>query len=149
MEPLKKAQVEGFLMFAEPEVLFGNLDELCSVRPLKMLFHSGWKSPKITHFEKFCFCLYKSLIVKETFQNWDIFSDFYQLCNSSVGQWLILKLFFVILGHPLLLQRVPSGSLDPFRRWWWPQCHRFTSKVIRKPWFESPHPVAGISSLRA
>ena len=31
MEPLKKAQVEGFLMFAEPEVLFGNLDELCSV----------------------------------------------------------------------------------------------------------------------
>ena len=41
MEPLKKAQVEGFLMFAEPEVLFGNLDELCSVRPLKMLFHSG------------------------------------------------------------------------------------------------------------
>ena len=34
MEPLKKAQVEGFLMFAEPEVLFGNLDELCSVSPL-------------------------------------------------------------------------------------------------------------------
>lgn len=32
LEPLKKAQVEGFLMFAEPEVLFGNLDELCSVR---------------------------------------------------------------------------------------------------------------------
>ena len=32
MEPLKKAQVEGFLMFAEPEVLFGNLDELCCVR---------------------------------------------------------------------------------------------------------------------
>lgn len=31
MEPLKKAQVEGFLMFAEPEVLFGNLDELCCV----------------------------------------------------------------------------------------------------------------------
>ena len=31
MEPLKKAQVEGFLMYAEPEVLFGNLDELCSV----------------------------------------------------------------------------------------------------------------------
>ena len=34
MEPLKKAQVEGFLMFAEPEVLFGNLDELCSVSPI-------------------------------------------------------------------------------------------------------------------
>lgn len=32
MEPLKKAQVEGFLMFADPEVLFGNLDELCCVR---------------------------------------------------------------------------------------------------------------------
>jgi hypothetical protein len=31
MEPLKKVQVEGFLMFAEPEVLFGNLDELCCV----------------------------------------------------------------------------------------------------------------------
>ena len=31
MEPLKKVQVEGFLMYAEPEVLFGNLDELCSV----------------------------------------------------------------------------------------------------------------------
>ena len=34
MEPLKKAQVEGFLMYAEPEVLFGNLDELCSVSSL-------------------------------------------------------------------------------------------------------------------
>ena len=32
MEPLKKVQVEGYLMFAEPEVLFGNLDELCCVR---------------------------------------------------------------------------------------------------------------------
>jgi hypothetical protein len=31
MEPLKKVQVEGFVMFAEPEVLFGNLDELCCV----------------------------------------------------------------------------------------------------------------------
>ena len=34
MEPLKKVQVEGFLMYAEPEVLFGNLDELCSVSPI-------------------------------------------------------------------------------------------------------------------
>jgi len=32
MEPLKKVQVEGFLMFAEPQDLFGNLDELCYVR---------------------------------------------------------------------------------------------------------------------
>lgn len=31
MEPLKKVQVEGYVMFAEPEVLFGNLDELCCV----------------------------------------------------------------------------------------------------------------------
>lgn len=31
MEPLKKIQVEGFAMFAEPEMLFGNLDELCCV----------------------------------------------------------------------------------------------------------------------
>ena len=31
MEPLKKAQVEGQLMFAEPQDLFGNLDELCYV----------------------------------------------------------------------------------------------------------------------
>lgn len=31
MEPLKKIQVEGYAMFAEPEVLFGNLDELCLV----------------------------------------------------------------------------------------------------------------------
>ena len=38
MEPLKKAQVEGFLMFAEPEVLFGNLDELCSVSPIMIHF---------------------------------------------------------------------------------------------------------------
>ena len=42
MEPLKKAQVEGFLMFAEPEVLFGNLDELCCVsnfkNPIKIFF---------------------------------------------------------------------------------------------------------------
>ncbi|XP_076337163.1 uncharacterized protein LOC143239685 isoform X2 [Tachypleus tridentatus] len=31
MEPLKKIQVEGYVMFAQPEVLFGNLDELCCV----------------------------------------------------------------------------------------------------------------------
>lgn len=29
MEPLKKIQVEGFAMQADPDVLFGNLDELC------------------------------------------------------------------------------------------------------------------------
>jgi len=32
MEPLKKVQVDGHLMFAEPHELFGNLDELCYVR---------------------------------------------------------------------------------------------------------------------
>lgn len=37
MEPLKTAQVEGFLMFAEPQLLFGNLDDLCRVRVLKFL----------------------------------------------------------------------------------------------------------------
>ncbi|XP_064606185.1 uncharacterized protein LOC135471069 [Liolophura sinensis] len=31
MEPLKKVQVEGFLMYAEPRDIFGNLDELCYV----------------------------------------------------------------------------------------------------------------------
>ncbi|XP_052830923.1 pleckstrin homology domain-containing family G member 7 [Octopus bimaculoides] len=31
MEPLKKCQVEGHLMFAEPRYLFGNLDEICYV----------------------------------------------------------------------------------------------------------------------
>nr|CAD7202537.1 unnamed protein product [Timema douglasi] len=31
MEPLKKIQVEGYAMFAEPELLFGNLDELSCV----------------------------------------------------------------------------------------------------------------------
>jgi len=31
MEPMKKVQVEGHLMFAEPQDLFGNLDELCYV----------------------------------------------------------------------------------------------------------------------
>lgn len=31
LEPLKRIQVEGYAMFAEPQLLFGNLDELCSV----------------------------------------------------------------------------------------------------------------------
>ncbi|ESO01138.1 hypothetical protein HELRODRAFT_175167 [Helobdella robusta] len=31
MEPMKKVQVEGHLMFTEPHQLFGNLDELCYV----------------------------------------------------------------------------------------------------------------------
>lgn len=31
MEPLKRVQVEGLLMFAEPQDLLGNLDELCYV----------------------------------------------------------------------------------------------------------------------
>jgi len=38
MEPLKKVQVEGHLMFAEPQDLFGNLDELCYVRSVRSLF---------------------------------------------------------------------------------------------------------------
>jgi len=28
---MKRIQVEGFAMYAEPELLFGNLDELCAV----------------------------------------------------------------------------------------------------------------------
>lgn len=37
MEPLKKVQVEGHLMFAEPHDIFGNLDELCYVNiPIKV-----------------------------------------------------------------------------------------------------------------
>jgi len=32
MEPMKQVQVEGQLMFAEPQDLFGNLDEVCSVK---------------------------------------------------------------------------------------------------------------------
>ena len=40
MKPLKKAQVEGFLMYAEPEVLFGNLDELCSVSNICLAWYS-------------------------------------------------------------------------------------------------------------
>lgn len=31
LEPLKRIQVEGFAMYAEPELLFGNMDELCCV----------------------------------------------------------------------------------------------------------------------
>ena len=37
MDPLKKIQVEGYAMFAEPELLFGNLDELCCV---SIAFHT-------------------------------------------------------------------------------------------------------------
>ena len=36
MEPLKQVQVEGQLMFAEPQDLFGNLDEVCSVTHLTL-----------------------------------------------------------------------------------------------------------------
>ena len=46
MEPLKKVQVEGYVMFAEPEVLFGNLDELCCVRilfPLNIILSNSNK----------------------------------------------------------------------------------------------------------
>lgn len=34
MEPLKSCQVEGFLLDLEPELLFGNLEELCKVSPV-------------------------------------------------------------------------------------------------------------------
>jgi len=40
MEPLKKVQVEGHLMFAEPHELFGNLDELCYVCIGKLVHQS-------------------------------------------------------------------------------------------------------------
>lgn len=36
MEPLKRLQVDGYLMFAEPNEIFSNLDELCYVRILKV-----------------------------------------------------------------------------------------------------------------
>ena len=35
MEPMKKIQVEGHLMFTEPQELYGNLDELCYVSAAK------------------------------------------------------------------------------------------------------------------
>ncbi|KAF6778932.1 hypothetical protein AHF37_01524 [Paragonimus kellicotti] len=35
MEPLKKLQVDGYLMFVEPANLFGNLDDLCYVSSAK------------------------------------------------------------------------------------------------------------------
>ncbi|CAG0892699.1 unnamed protein product, partial [Cyprideis torosa] len=41
LEPLKKIQVEGFAMFAEPELLFGNLDELCCVSILEEISFSA------------------------------------------------------------------------------------------------------------
>ncbi|GBM05551.1 hypothetical protein AVEN_159861-1, partial [Araneus ventricosus] len=44
MEPLKKIQVEGFAMFAEPEVLFGNLEELC-------MQHEGYFCDGSSNFE--------------------------------------------------------------------------------------------------
>ena len=44
MEPLKKVQVEGYVMFAEPEVLFGNLDELCCVSINSINSHQGQDS---------------------------------------------------------------------------------------------------------
>ena len=52
MEPLKKAQVEGFLMFAEPEVLFGNIDELCSVSKKWDIFWYIFKHCEIDCFFK-------------------------------------------------------------------------------------------------
>ncbi|KAG8199007.1 hypothetical protein JTE90_001804 [Oedothorax gibbosus] len=43
MEPLKKIQVEGFAMFAEPEVLFGNLEELCCANEhSRISFELAW-----------------------------------------------------------------------------------------------------------
>lgn len=50
MEPLKKIQVEGFAMFAEPELLFGNLDELCCV------------SQNTVNNEGYVMCLYANLV---------------------------------------------------------------------------------------
>lgn len=37
MEPLKKVQVEGGLMYAEPQDIFGNLDELSYVGNISVL----------------------------------------------------------------------------------------------------------------
>lgn len=37
MEPLKRVQVEGQLLFTEPQDLFGNLDDLCLVS-----WHARW-----------------------------------------------------------------------------------------------------------
>lgn len=44
MEPLKKCQVEGHLMYAEPEDLFGNLDELCYVSLHLVYFYMSFRN---------------------------------------------------------------------------------------------------------
>jgi len=44
MEPLKQVQVEGQLMFAEPQDLFGNLDEVCSVKHFSALIATSDKT---------------------------------------------------------------------------------------------------------
>lgn len=38
MEPLKRLQVDGYLMFAEPNEIFSNLDELCYVRLVNVVY---------------------------------------------------------------------------------------------------------------
>ena len=58
MEPLKKVQVEGFLMFAEPEVLFGNLDELCCVSIHSVAAKTLREYISCAHFEKMAFVRY-------------------------------------------------------------------------------------------
>ena len=75
MEPLKKIQVEGYAMFAEPEVLFGNLDELCCVTYafcrefLQILLHQVDEEifdavDALTKlFQKVCICIYMYIYV--------------------------------------------------------------------------------------
>lgn len=42
MEPLKRVQVEGQLLFTEPDDLFGNLDNLCLVSRQLIVSYVTW-----------------------------------------------------------------------------------------------------------
>jgi len=109
LEPLKKVQVEGFVMCAEPEVLFGNLDELCCVtyafckefinlltelvapdgdlpvlEILTVLFHQSTKAMSVSKaFHRYALNYINALNYLETLRRQPEFAEFEKWCNKD------------------------------------------------------------------
>lgn len=147
MEPLKKIQVEGYAMFAEPELLFGNLDELClvvyafcreflgiltqqlsthgemQVIPVlvKLFQQSGRASALTQAYHRYTLNYINALTYLETLRRQIEFTEFEKVKHITI--------FFCLLKRFLRPLSPSSGAIETrdarsysSQTYWWPLC---------------------------
>ncbi|XP_056000785.1 pleckstrin homology domain-containing family G member 7-like isoform X2 [Ostrea edulis] len=113
MEPLKKVQVEGYLMFAEPQDLLGNLDELC-------YFTTHSRDGGIYH--TYCLNYVNALPYLHLLRKNEEFVEFEKWCchDPRCNRLQLTDLMVAPLQHctklPLLLENVKKYTSDETER---------------------------------